>query len=115
MKLSNRITQTAALSLSAVAIVTGIGATLTYTINKFFPTREDTIKHEYTVTGENFSSEIGKLHNRYPTADREAANFYIHSESTWRNYPSAAKPLPRGEVREYTSGRMIVDLYFPRE
>ncbi len=72
--------------------------------------QKDSVKKEYIVSGENFNTEIGRIYQEH---QHQYLQFQVHSEGSWRDYPSAGKPLPRGEVTEYQSGKIKVDLYFP--
>lgn len=99
----------------SVMLLTGIAyvAGLCYFRGKNFD--DNTLKQEYIISGENFNEKVGRIQYRYDTVEHRPVQFTIHSESDWRDYPSAGKSLPRGEVKEYKSGRVTVDLYFPRE
>lgn len=78
--------------------------------------RSDNILKEYSYSGQDFNNLVGETaywSELYPKRDI----YNIHSADTWRNYPTvgAIKPLPRAEVKEYESGKKVVDLYYPKE
>ena len=91
------------LGLAAIIGIIGVGC------------QKDTIKKEYTISGEQFNQEVGRIADwyQYATIDHKPIKFAVYSESTWRDYPSAGKALPRAEIKEYVSGKMTADLYFP--
>ncbi len=74
---------------------------------------EDKVMQERTFSGGGFLQAVGEL-SYYSSAHKKT--FYVHGISTWRDYPCQGpiKPLPRAEVKEYTSGKITVDLYFPK-
>ncbi len=69
--------------------------------------QKDSTTKEYTISRTNFNEEVGRIQDwyQYNTINHRPVQFAVHSESTWRDYPGDRKPLPRGEVKEYRSGK----------